>query len=78
MQDNAPTHTYKWFETTGYKVMEWPPNSPDMNPNEYVWVHLKGNLHKYYPEFANMLGDAKTIKPKLVDVIIHCSELLGP
>ena len=58
--------------------MEWPPYSPDLNPIEHVWVYLKENLHKYYPEFINMSGNPSTIKPKLADAIIHCWELLDP
>lgn len=82
MQDNALIHTYRavkaWFETTGYNVMNWPPYSPDLNPIELVWVFLKQNLHKYYPEFINMAGHPDTIKPKLAEAIIHCWELLDP
>lgn len=82
MQDNAPIHTYRpvkeWFASTGFTVMEWPPYSPDLNPIEHVWVFLKENLHKYYPELANMAGHADTIKPKLAEAIIHCWELLDP
>ena len=82
MQDNAPLHTYgpvkQLFASIGYEVMEWPPYSPDLNPIEHVWVHLKENLHKYYPEFINMSGNSSTIKPNLADAIIHCWELLDP
>ena len=39
-QDNAPIHTARiakaWFVEQAFKVMEWPPNSPDMNPIEHM------------------------------------------
>lgn len=82
MQDNAPIHTYRpvkeWFASTGFTVMEWPPYWPDLNQIEHVWVFLKENLRKYYPELANMAGHADTITPKLAKAIIHTWELLDP
>ena len=42
----------KAMPISGYTVMECQPYSPDMNPIERVWVHLK--VKRYYPGFTNM------------------------
>ena len=58
-QDNAQPHVSKkskrWLqqklvEDRRILLMEWPPNSPDMNPIEHIWDHIKRELHKRYPD----------------------------
>lgn len=47
-QDNAPPHTAKstknWFRRNDIKVLDWPPNSPDLNPIETLWAIMKKRL----------------------------------
>ena len=50
MHDGAPCHTANivktWFHNKGIQVMEWPGNSPDLNPIENCWNQMKDKVFR--------------------------------
>ena len=64
-QDNDPKHTShlckNYLKTNEQKgdlvVMDFPPQSPDLNPIEHVWEHLKREKVKCNPTSLNNLWD---------------------
>ena len=63
--DNAPVHKaryiQKWFAEIGVEELDWPAQSPDLNPIEHHWDELEPRLRARpnrptsVPDLANAL-----------------------
>lgn len=65
-QDNAAIHksyeTRRFFNRNSITVMDWPPYSPDLNPIEHVWVHLKTAIRRDHPELDNLPSGPNAVR----------------
>uniref|UniRef100_A0A8R1E3I0 DDE_3 domain-containing protein n=1 Tax=Caenorhabditis japonica TaxID=281687 RepID=A0A8R1E3I0_CAEJA len=56
-QDNDPKHTSghvaNWFRSRRVDLLEWPSQSPDLNPNEHMWEKLERRLKGVRASNAN-------------------------
>lgn len=57
-QDNDPKHTSRvakaWLQNNGFEVLDWPPQSPDLNPIEHAWVEVKRAISDDQSECQNL------------------------
>ncbi len=58
-QDLAPAHSVKatstWFKDHGIPVLNWPANTPDLNPIENLWGIVKRKMRYARPNNAEEL-----------------------
>lgn len=89
-QDNDPKHTSghvkAYFDKNDIFVMDWPSQSPDMNPIENLWYVLKCNVAKRNPKNKTELVefckeewgkiDPEFIKKLVLSMNKRCREVL--
>jgi transposase len=67
MQNNARPHTAKktlaFLRKEKIKILEWPPQSPDLNPIENLWAIIKRRLYSNRNVFS--------AKQTLIDSVLH-------
>jgi len=74
MEDGAPVHRAKapqlWRQAYGIPKLQWPPNSPDLNPIENLWKMVK-DLLRYYKKPRNKEEMMQTIQAVWDDVSLE-------
>ena len=80
-QDRDSKHTSclatQWFEDHGIRVLEWPAQSPDLNPIEHLWSHLKRRLGTYETEPSGILELWERVEREWNEIPVHvCVDLI--
>ncbi|PIO59665.1 hypothetical protein TELCIR_18868 [Teladorsagia circumcincta] len=81
VQDNAPAHksayTTARMKTLKIKLLDWPPESPDLNPIELVWGSLKSFVRKQNPRTVEELRKTVAVFWKSLTPAVCTNYIMG-
>jgi len=78
-QDNDPKHksksTMQYLAKNKITVLDWPPQSPDINPIEHLWDHVGREIRKYNISNKTQLADRiieawGTVSPEITKSLV--------
>ena len=73
-QDNAPGHKKReiieFLEAQSFETLEWPPQSPDLSPIEWIWNNIKMKMKAMDPRPRT----PATIREAILDIWVNLDD----
>ena len=82
MQDNDPKHkakiTLEFLNSKKFKILEWPAQSPDLNPIENLWSIVKNRVYNYETRAASRQELWERVEYVWSSITVEeCKKLIG-